>query len=227
MSVNRYAFVVLFVVLAGCGATVIGPGHRGLVFDPHHGGLHHEVLDVGSYRVGHSAHIVDYDVTYSTRTEPMTVITVEGLQIEVKLSVIYRPIVAELYELESEIGRNYYDEVVGPELRSAAREEFARHSYLELTGDGTKLEGVIEDDTRRRIAGKHVDVVAVALESVVLPPDLANATHERALAEQNAVREKAARERAALEEAQTWAHEKLELEHEVERRQLQRAAAGQ
>ena len=49
-------------------------------------------------------------------------ITAEGLPLDVQVAIIYRPVVSELYELDTEIGPNYYDEVVGPEFLSAALE---------------------------------------------------------------------------------------------------------
>jgi regulator of protease activity HflC (stomatin/prohibitin superfamily) len=208
--------LAVIVALAGCGGTVIEPGHRGLVFDAKNGGLHHEVLAPGRYRVG-SGRMVDYDVTYSTRAEPMKVLTVEGLQLDVKLAVVYRPIIAELYELESEVGPRYYDEVVGPELRSAAREAVSRHSFLDLTRGGSKLEDEIEVDVRHRIAGKHVELSSVVLESVVMPPEIIEAVRAREIAEQKALREK-------QEAEEKWQKEKVELEHEVVRHQLKQQA---
>ncbi len=219
--------IAIVVVLAGCGGTVIGPGHRGLVFDAKNGGLHHEVLAPGYYRVG-SGRMVDYDVTYSTRAEPMTVLTIEGLQLEVKLAVIYRPIIAELYELESEVGPRYYDEVIGPEFRSAARAAFAQHSFVDLTHGGAKLEDEVEVEVRHRIAGKHVQLSSVVLESVVMPPEIVAAVRAREIAEEKARRDKVERESAALREQQDaeekWQKEKLELEHEVVRHQLKHQA---
>jgi len=47
---------------------------------------------------------------------------------------------AELYELDTEIGTNFYDEVIGPEFRSAARGVFARHSYLDLMKRNEQVE---------------------------------------------------------------------------------------
>jgi regulator of protease activity HflC (stomatin/prohibitin superfamily) len=226
----RSTMAGLAMVLASCGGTVIGPGHLGMIFDPKDGGLHREVLTPGYYRVGRSARMVDYDVTYSTRAEPMKVITAEGLSADVQLAVIYRPIVSELYQLESEVGPKYYDEVVGPEFRSAARETFSKHSYVELTRDGAKLEDVIETEVRHRIAGKHVELASVTLESVVLPPEIVAAVRAREIAEQEALKEKSEREPAALrdklEADGKWQKEKLELEHEVERSQLKRQAQG-
>jgi regulator of protease activity HflC (stomatin/prohibitin superfamily) len=215
---------------AGCGGAVIQPGHRGLLFDPNQGGLQHEVLAPGYHRLAASARIEDFDVTYSTRREAMSAPTGEGLVVDARFAVIYRPIVSELYQLDTEIGPSYYDEVVGPELRSAAREVLGRHSYLDLVRQADKLEDEIESDTRRRIAGKHIELSSVTLENLQLPPEIVAAVRAREIADQNAQREKAEHERAvarAKDEAQEkWEKEKLELEHDVERRRLQREAEG-
>jgi regulator of protease activity HflC (stomatin/prohibitin superfamily) len=226
---NLLVPVVLIAASAGCSA-VIEPGHRGLLFDPGKGGLQHEVLSPGSHRVGLSGRIEDFDVTYSTRAEALQVITSEGLSIHVKLSIVYRPIVSELYQLATEIGHAYYDEVVGPELRSAVRACFAGHSYVDLRHADEKLEDEVERELRGRIAGKHVEVSAVLFEAVELPPEVVAAVRDREVAEQNARRTKAELESKALREKieaeKAWEREKLELEHNVERRRLQRAAEG-
>jgi regulator of protease activity HflC (stomatin/prohibitin superfamily) len=217
--------IALF-VLCGCGGTVIAPGHRGLVFDSKAGGLHHEVLEPGYYRIAGSAKVLDFDVTFSTRREPLKALTSESLQIDVKLAVVYRPIIAELYELETDVGPNYYDEVIGPELRSAAREEIAKRSLIDLAHDAKQLEDAIELAVRTRIKGKHIELSSVAVESLLLPPEVASAVKARVIAEQDAMRDKIQHERAKLDADEKWQQEKVELEHQVERRQLERQADG-
>ena len=70
----------------------VEPGHRGLYFAPTHGGLRRDVLQPGKYRLGASADRVDdFDVTYSTKQEDVTTKSAEGLDLQLKLSVIYRP----------------------------------------------------------------------------------------------------------------------------------------
>jgi regulator of protease activity HflC (stomatin/prohibitin superfamily) len=225
------ARVVLLAFMAvgacvGCGGAVIEPGHRALLFNPKQGVPHHEALAPGSYRLPLSARLHDYDVTYSTRQEILTTTTSEGLSVDVGLAVIYRPIVSELYELDTEIGPHYYDEIVGPEFRSAARGVFARHSYVDLTRRGENLEDEVEADVRQRIKGKHVELASVTLESVKLPPDVVAAVRAREVAVETARKEQVDRERAKVEAEEKWQKEKLELEHEVERRRLQREAEG-
>jgi len=219
----RYLIGVL-IVLGGCGGTMVEPGHLGLVFDSKDG-LHHEVLAPGFHRIGRSAKVIDYDVTYSTRIEPMKLITIEGLPVEVKLAVLYRPVSSELYQLETETGPRYYDEVLGPELRGVVREEVAKQSYIELMHGGEKLEDPIERAVRDRIAGKHVELESVTLQTITLAPEVVTAIRARVTAEQNAQRAKLELESAALRDKldadEKWQKEKVELEHEVERRQLQ------
>jgi hypothetical protein len=203
-------------VLGGCTA-VIEPGHRGLFFDPRHGGLQHEVLGPGWHRVGVYGRLDDFDVTYSTKKEALHTISAEGLGIDLKMSIIFRPVVSELYDLDVEVGSNFYDEVVGPEFRTATRGVFARHTYLEVQKINEKLEDEIEAEVRRRIAGKHVEISSVTMEEVSFGPDIAGAIRAKLVGEQEAIRKKAALEAEAL-------RKKLELEQEAERQKLEAEA---
>jgi regulator of protease activity HflC (stomatin/prohibitin superfamily) len=214
--------LVLFVsagfACAGCATTVIQPGHRGLLFD-RHTGLGHNVLGAGYYHVG-ANRIDDFDVTYSSRAEQLHVITVEGLALDVSLSVIYRPVVAELYELDTEVGPTYYEDILGPELRAASRACFAGHSFLDVrTKKSVTLEDEIEADLRQGVKGKHLEVASVTLTGVELPADLRDIITKKLVAETEAQRQKAEADRA-------WEKEKLELERDVVRQRLRREAEG-
>ena len=205
--------------LAGCGGAVIEPGHRGVLFDPKAGGLQHGVLAEGYHPLSSCflrtvcSRIDEFDTTYSTRKEDIHTTSAEGLPMELHVAVIYRPIMSELYELDAEIGLAYYDEVVGPEFRSAARGVFARHSYTELQKSNEKIENEIEDELRRRIRGKHVEVASVTLEQIAYAPEIEHAVQAKLVGEQEAIRQKAALENDAL-------RKKLEIEHEAEREKL-------
>ena len=205
---------LLLALSSGCATgMVVEPGHRGLFFDPRNGGLAHEVLQPGYHKTGMYGRIDDFDVTYSTHKEEVHTTSQEGLSMDLRLAVIYRPIISELYELDTEIGPNYYDEVIGPEFRSAARGVFARHSYTELQVKNEKIEDEIEGDIRRRVAGKHLEITSVTLEEVAYAPEIANAVRAKLVGEQEAVRQKAALENEALKR-------KLELEHQAEQAKM-------
>lgn len=181
----------------GCGA-LVEPGHRALLFDPRNKGLQHEVLGPGHYWVGTYGRLEDFDVTYSTHKENIHTTSSEGLTLDIHLAVIYRPVVSELYELDTEVGVNYYDEVVGPEFRSASRGVFARHSYTELAKHNEKIEDEIEGDLRRRIKGKHVEISSVTMEAIDYAPEIAAADRAKLVSERESARQKVQIENDAL-----------------------------
>jgi regulator of protease activity HflC (stomatin/prohibitin superfamily) len=220
LSISSCAFVALTSLIQGCGAgAMVEPGHRGILFDPRAQAVHADILTPGYHKIPSCtfssvcARVDDFDVTFSTRKEVISSNSAEGLPVELHLAVIYRPIEKELYELDTEIGPNYYDEVVGPEFRSAARGVLARHSYGELQKTNEKIEDEMEVDLRRRITGKHVEVASITMEEVIYAPEIAHAVQAKLVAEQEAVRQKAALEADARKK-------KVEMEQAAEQAKL-------
>ncbi|GAC1351677.1 MAG: hypothetical protein NVS3B20_02230 [Polyangiales bacterium] len=220
-----YVMGLLFpLASAGCAGSAIEPGHRGLLFEPRQGGLKHEVLQPGYHSMSSCflrsvcASIDDFDVTYSTRKELVKTTSLEGLSMDLSVAIIYHPIISELYELDTQIGQNYYDEVLGPEFRSAARGVFARHSYQDLQRQNEKIENEIEVEVRRRIGGKHIEVASVTMEQISYAPEIAQAIQAKMVGEQEALRQKKAIENDAL-------RKKLELENAAEQAKLKAEGA--
>jgi regulator of protease activity HflC (stomatin/prohibitin superfamily) len=203
---------IFLLVTSVLGCATIEPGHRGLYFDVKRG-LQHDILMPGRHWTGMFDRIEDFDVTYSTRVEEVATTSSEGLPLGLRLAVIYRPVISELYELDTEIGPDYYKEVVGPEFRSAARGVFARHSYLELLRKNEQIENEIEADLRRRTAGKRVEIASVTLEEIQYAPEIARAVKDKLAAEQDAGRQKTLLENEAT-------RRKLDLEHQAEQARI-------
>lgn len=208
--------------LNGCAYYTVNPGHRGLRFDPHEGGLKQQVLQPGIYGLGwcflrDCGKVDDFDVTYSTHREVVHTYSSEGLSMDVHLALIYRPIISELYDLANEIGPAYYDEVVGPEFRSSARGVFARHSYTELMVKNEKIEDEVENEVRRRTSGKHVEIASITVEAVDYAPEINSAVRQKLVAEQDALRQKAAIEAEAL-------RKRTQIETEAEAARLRNQA---
>ena len=222
---------------AGCATTTVEPGHRGLYFAPNGGGLGRTVLPPGQYKLGWCFlyctpnRVDDFDVTFSTHSEEVHTKSSEGLDLELKLSVIYRPVVSELYQLDTEIGSNYYDEVIAPEFRSACRGVFARHSYTELQKKNEGIENEVEAELRRRTAGRHVEISSVTLEAVEYAPEIADQIRKKIAGEQDAARQRAAIAWDAERKQQLLVadadQKKLALEREKEQEQLELQREGE
>lgn len=211
----RAIALTMMLSFSGC-SYFVETGHLALLVKPSTGPQHHP-LEPGRHWIGAYDRVHDFDVTYSTKEEDIHTIDVDGLGMDVKVAIIYRPIKNELYDLDVEVGARYYDEVVGPEFRTATRGVFARHSYREVQKINEKLEDEIESEVRRRTAGKHVEINSVTMEAVDYAPQIAAANTARLVGEQEAIRKKTQLEADAL-------RQKLELEHEAEREKLQTEA---
>jgi regulator of protease activity HflC (stomatin/prohibitin superfamily) len=226
----RHVLVISLGLTACRTYQTIDTGHRGLRFDPDPAiGIRRDILPEGRYALGRGcsvhtcAHLIDFDVSITTKREEIHTQSQEGLALDLTLSVLYRPIVPELYELATEVSpTNYYDEVVGPEFRSAAASVFARHSYTELAANKEKIEDEIERDVVRRIKGKHVQITSITLEQIQFASEIQAATRARIVGEQEAVRQRAAIEQEAL-------RQKAQLENEAQRQrqELDNATARQ
>jgi len=111
---NKMVGSIAIVMTTGCAGTLVEPGHRALLFDPANGGIQHEVLQPGWYRTAcgmftpanKCPRVDDFDVTFSTAKEDVHSLSIEGLPLDLHIAVVYRPIVSELYLLDTEIGTN-------------------------------------------------------------------------------------------------------------------------
>lgn len=232
--VNSRIAIVICAATAAMGCRTfhtIEPGHLGLRYQPS-GGLQRAIIHEGRQQLGwfcgfHAcSKIVDFDVTFSTKHEEINATSAENLAMSLRMSVIYKPIIAELYELATEVSTSdYYEEVVGPEFRSAAGIVFAKHSYTELAANKEKIEDEIEADVRRRIKGKHVDVTSITLEAIGGVEEIQNATRARIVGEQESLRQRAAMEQEAIRQKAQLENEKLRqqmaLENETAHKQAE------
>src|SRR5271166_4620616 len=100
-SITGLSIVALGAVLStGCAGALVEPGHRALLFDPSNGGIQHEVLQPGWYRMAcpffipdnKCPRVDDFDVTYTTTKEQLHTLSSDPLPLEVHMAVAYRPI---------------------------------------------------------------------------------------------------------------------------------------
>jgi regulator of protease activity HflC (stomatin/prohibitin superfamily) len=236
--------------LTGCAGATIQPGHRALFFDPRSGGIQHEVLQPGWYRTAcpfwepgnKCPRVDDFDVTYSTSKEDVHTLSAEGLPLDLTVAVVYRPIVAELYMLDTEIGPNYFDEVVGPEFKSAAIGVFAHTSYQDLQKKNGAIEDEIERALRERLHGRHVEVSSVLIQKVTYAPEIMQSQRERVVSQEETLRNKQLLENQAsqrkrelelssqtkkLEVETQSAQKKLELAAQTEQRKMELQAKAE
>jgi regulator of protease activity HflC (stomatin/prohibitin superfamily) len=173
--------------LSGCRCPTVESGHRGIVFKTLGGGTSKEVLGEGMHFIPVWNHVIQYDTRVHEMKEQLAVLSSNGLAIRVDASLRFRPKLEELYELQTEIGPDYDQKVIGPVVRSEARKVFGRYQPEEIySTKREEIERAIYDDVLRALEGKHVIVEAILIRDVDLPEAIKNAISDKLAEEQRA-----------------------------------------
>lgn len=111
----------------------VAPGHQGVMFRLIEGGI---VTD-GTWGEGLHAippwdHIQSYECRLQEETLSVEVLSLEGIDVGVTLSIRYRPVPEHLGFLHRDVGPDYFDRLVKPEVLAHIRRTFGERPALEV-----------------------------------------------------------------------------------------------
>ena len=181
---------LIFIVLFGSSMFVtIEPGEKGVLFKKFAGGLDKEtVYEQGFHIIApwNTMHV--YDVKLKDTFEKMEVLSKNGLSIKIDLSFRYQPVPSQIGFLHDNIGKDYLERIIKPEIRSVTREVIGNYLPEELYS--TKREA-IEDEiyaaTKTNIEAKYLLLDAILIRDVTLPQTLRAGIEKKLVQEQEAL----------------------------------------
>ena len=167
----------------------IDSGEKGVIFKKFGGGLDKEtVYGQGFHVIAPWNDMFVYDVKIHETFEKMEVLSKNGLSIRIDLSFRYMPIQEKIGYLHDEIGRNYLERIIKPEIRSVTREVIGNYLPEELYS--TKREAIedeIEALTRVKVEAKYLTLDAILIRDVTLPQTLRTAIEQKLKQEQESL----------------------------------------
>ncbi len=188
----RYAvigFVVLmgFLALSNTTFLTIDPGEKGVLFKRFGGGLDKDKLySQGFHVVAPWNKMYIYDVRIKEGFDKMEVLSKNGLNIAIELSYLYQPLADQIGYLHDEIGPEYLNRILLPQVRSATREVIGKYLPEELYSTQREaIQDEIFEETKASVSSKHVHLDAILIREVQLPETL-RAAIERKLKEEQA-----------------------------------------
>jgi regulator of protease activity HflC (stomatin/prohibitin superfamily) len=164
-------------------------------------GLDTEVLHEGLYWHWPWNHVVLYPSQWNEYEEKMHVLTADDVHLEVRAGVAIRPKVAELYQLQLDLGIHYYDTIVQSAFFTATRTVLARYNMVDIPENSEKIENEIREHVAQRIAGHHLELGRIALQHIDYPPSVQAAIEARLVTQQRQT-QKEAEIKIAAQEAQ-------------------------
>jgi regulator of protease activity HflC (stomatin/prohibitin superfamily) len=132
-------FLVLFfafVMLAPFILITIPAGHLGVHWKRFFGGtVIGQALDEGLHVIFPWDLIYRYDARLQARSETYDTISKDGLSLQVSVTFRWRPVDRNLGALHRDIGPNYVEALLVPEIGSVTREVIARHDWQDLASE--------------------------------------------------------------------------------------------
>ncbi len=177
--------IALVVYLAPNIFIFIGPGERGVLWRRFAGGVDvHTVYQEGVNVIFPWNMMTIYDTREQIYNGTFDALSNDGLTIQMELGIRYRADRRRLGYLQEEIGSDYLDVVLLPEVGAAVRAVIARYSPEKLyTADRLLVQGAVVELARRETGARYVEIDDIRIRSVILPAAVREAI-ERKLSEQ-------------------------------------------
>jgi len=180
-----YLIVFLFAVplLSGC-VSAVRPGDMGLKWRPQTFGLSEKPLREGWYWHMPWNNVLTLSVQWQNFTEKVWVLSEDDLHIQVDTSVVIRPISRDIHKLILEIGRDYYNRIVKPELLTVVRSTVANYTMVEIPEKSPEIEARILEKLREGIQGKYIELDNVTINHIDFTDAMLKAIEEKLAKEQ-------------------------------------------
>lgn len=122
---------------------------------------------------------------YSSDT--ITALTKEGLSVDLDITVLYHLAEASASDVYKNVGMNYEEKIIRPQIRTGIREIIALYEAKEIYSEkrGEAAQEILEY-LKTKIASRGIAVEEVLLRNVELPAKLKQAIEEKLQAEQDA-----------------------------------------
>ena len=180
------AILLIFILIFSTATFLtVDAGEHGVLFKKFGGGLDKEhIYYPGFHVIAPWNTMYIYDVRIQEDFETMEVLSKNGLNIKVELSFRFKPTEDKIGYLHEDIGTNYKESILKPEIRSATREVIGKYLPEELYS--TKREAIQDEifqRTSEAVSKKFILLDAVLIRQVELPEKL-KAAIERKLQEE-------------------------------------------
>ncbi len=183
------AALIFLLILTQTTFLTIDPGEKGVIFKPFGEGIVKDyTYDQGFHMIMPWNTMYVYSVRIQEGFETMKVLSKNGLSISIDLTYRYKPMKDKIAYLHDEIGRDYKEKIIIPEVRSATREVIGKYLPEELySSKRESIQDEIYDRTKEAIKDKYIDLDAVLIRNVILPKTLQDAIERKLKEEQSSL----------------------------------------
>ncbi len=183
------AIVIMLMIFGSKMFYVLSPGERAIVFRSVSGSFEKDnIVGTGLKVVAPWNKLFIYDVKEQKIEETMDVLSKNGLAIKVEITVRYNPVYNKIGYLHETFGITYADRLIVPEVRSTVRRVTGRYTAEEIySTKRNEVEGSIIEETAIILKENNIEMQALLIRSIDLPPDIKKAIELKLTREQEAL----------------------------------------
>lgn len=181
---------VFLIILIAKSTVTINSGEAGVLYKTFAGGVvtDQAPLGEGFHFVAPWNKVFVYEVRQQALEEKMQVLSSNGLEIKLDVSVWYEPSFEDLGSLHQEKGEMYVARVLQPAVRSAARAVVGRYIPEQLYASKREaIQKEILDETKILLKSQYVQVNEVLVRDVSLPQNIKEAIERKLRQEQESL----------------------------------------
>ncbi len=193
---------VVFFLLFGSKMTVtIDSGEAGVLFRTFSGGVDTEqTYGEGFHLMAPWNKMYIYEVRQQAASEKMSVLSSNGLEITLDVTLWFEPKYSQLGLLHQEKGTEYSLRVVKPAIGAATKSVIGRYTPEEIYSTKRDIiQTEIEEETSKILIEQYVQLNEVLVKDVTLPPTIKNAIETKLKQEQESLEYKFKIEKATKE----------------------------
>lgn len=173
--------IVVFSVLSPRMFFSIGPGERGVRWSRFNGGSTNEVFPEGVAVIPPWDRLYIYDVRVQELSAPITVLTAAQLEIVLQVSIRYHPRIDRLADLQRRFGPEYARKLVYQEVAAAAQRALGDQPFEQMIAPpafARTMQHILES-VKAQLAAEPVQIDAVRISRITLPPEIAQAINDK------------------------------------------------
>lgn len=180
--------LILLIILIKSFVT-IQSGEAGVLYERFNNGVNtEEMLDEGFHIVAPWNKVFVYEVRQQEAFEKMAVLSSNGLEIALDISLWFKPSASELGLLHKTKGENYLDRIVKPAARSATRSVVGRYTPEQIySSKRDVIQEEIFEETKKILDKQYVQLNEVLVRDVTLPTTIKEAIERKLRQEQESL----------------------------------------
>ncbi|WP_298896337.1 prohibitin family protein [uncultured Psychroserpens sp.] len=179
--------IVVLIILFAKSAVTIDSGEGGVLYKQFSGGVDLEnTYGEGFHIVAPWNSMIKYEVRDQSVQEQLpALLSVDGLPIEVDLTIQYKPNYSNLGRLHQTVGVDYYIRKVKPAINSVARSIIGQYTAEELySSKKNSIQNEIQEQTKKDLSAVYIDLLQVLVEKIELPEKITAAIEDKKTKEQ-------------------------------------------